>query len=166
MKSKWLWALVGLLAVAGVFAGIVLATPPSGQSTTTLARAPFDPLKIKGKSDIPNIWRVKLKTHGASDFYVIDNTFAANGGTSGWHSHPGPSLIFVVAGQITNYHGDDPSCTPHVYSAGQSFTDEGGADVHMLRNNGTVDAETIAVQFLQKDATRRIDMPDPGNCHF
>ena len=90
MKSKWLWALVGLLAVAGVFAGIVLATPPSGQSTTTLARAPFDPLKIKGKSDIPNIWRVKLKTHGASDFYVIDNTFAANGGTSGWHSHPGP----------------------------------------------------------------------------
>ena len=31
MKSKWLWALLGILAVAGVFAGIVLATPPVGQ---------------------------------------------------------------------------------------------------------------------------------------
>ena len=51
----------------------------------------------------PNLWRLKLKTHGVSDAYVIDNTFAANGGTSGWHSHPGPSLIFVIAGTITNY---------------------------------------------------------------
>jgi hypothetical protein len=26
--------------------------------------------------------------------------------------------------------------------------------------------ETIAVQLLPKDAVRRIDKPDPGNCHF
>jgi hypothetical protein len=29
-----------------------------------------------------------------------------------------------------------------------------------------VQAETIAVQFLPKDAARRIDEPDPLNCHF
>ena len=96
---------------------------------------------------------------------MIDNKFEV-GGTSGWHSHPGPSLIFVVAGQITNYLGNDPSCTPHVYTAGQSFTDEGGTDVHMIRNNGTVQAETIAVQFLPKGTDRKIDEPDPLNCHF
>jgi hypothetical protein len=36
----------------------------------------------------------------------------------------------------------------------------------MLRNNGDVQAETVAVQFLQAGAPRRIDEPDPGNCHF
>jgi hypothetical protein len=50
VKSKWLWALLGVLLLAGV-SQESFATPPSGQSTTTLARAPFDPLKIKGKSD-------------------------------------------------------------------------------------------------------------------
>jgi len=164
MKSKWLLALLGVLAVAGVFAGIVLATPPSGQSTTTLARAPFDPLKIKGKSDIPNIWRVKLKTHGTSDFYVIDNTFAANGGTSGWHSHPGPSLIFVVSGTITNSMSNGHHCMQQDYTAGQGFVDEGGDMVHKVTNNGSVPARTIAVQFLPAGATRRIEADEP-NCH-
>jgi quercetin dioxygenase-like cupin family protein len=106
-----------------------------------------------------------MKTHGTSDFYVIHNTLAP-GGTTGWHSHPGPSLIFVVFGEVTNYMGDDSNCTPHVYTAGQGFVDAGGSDVHMLRNNGSVPAETVAVQFLQAGAVRRIDEPDPGNCHF
>jgi quercetin dioxygenase-like cupin family protein len=165
--KKAIWILVIAVAGLGAYAANVLATPAGGQSTTTLAKAlGADRVKLSGHAKQPGGgWRARLRTHGFSDFYVIDNKFVP-GGTTGWHSHPGPSLIFVVAGQITNYLGNDPSCTPHVYSAGQSFTDEGGADVHMLRNNGSVDAETIAVQFLPKDAVRRIDEPDPLNCHF
>jgi hypothetical protein len=34
----------------------------------------------------------------------------------------------------------------------------------MLRNETGAPAETIAVQLLPKDAARRIDVPDPGNC--
>jgi quercetin dioxygenase-like cupin family protein len=167
LKSKWALVPLAALTAVGLYAGNVLATPAGGQSTTTLGKAlAADPVNLFGHAKQPGGgWRARLHTHGFSDFYVIDNKFTP-GGTSGWHSHPGPSLIFVVAGQITNYLGNDPSCTPHVYSAGQSFTDEGGADVHMLRNNGSVDAETIAVQFLPKDAGRRIDEPDPMNCHF
>jgi hypothetical protein len=49
---------------------------------------------------------------------------------------------------------------------GQGFIDS-GTDVHILRNEGTVQAETIAVQLLPKDAARKIDiMPAPGNCPF
>jgi quercetin dioxygenase-like cupin family protein len=165
MKRKAFWVLLAAAAAAGVSAATVLATNPVGQSTTTYAKATVGPLDLKAKAHPASLWRARLRTHGLSDFYVVDNKFAV-GGTTGWHSHPGPSLVFVVAGQITNYHGDDPTCTPHVYTAGQAFTDEGGADVHMLRNEGTVQAETIAVQFVPKDAIRRIDEPDPGYCHF
>jgi hypothetical protein len=34
----------------------------------------------------------------------------------------------------------------------------------MLRNNGDVDAETIAVQLLPSDAPRRIEADAPANC--
>ena len=165
MRRKAFWVVLAAAAAAGVSAATVLATNPVGQSTTTYAKATVGPLNLKAKAHPASLWRARLRTHGLSDFYVVDNKFAV-GGTTGWHSHPGPSLVFVVAGQITNYHGDDPACTPHVYTAGQAFTDEGGADVHMLRNEGTVQAETIAVQFVPKDAIRRIDEPDPGYCHF
>ena len=163
MKSKWMWALLGMLAVVGVYAGTVLATPPSGLTTTTLARAPFDPLNLRGQTQPGNVWKAKIKTRGVSDLYAIGNTIAP-GGTTGWHSHPGPSLIFVVAGEVTNYmsHGDE--CMTQAYTTGQGFVDEGGDSVHMLRNNGTVDAKTIAVQFLPSGAGRRDDRPDPGTC--
>ena len=162
MKSKWLWALLGVLALVGVFAGTVLATPPSGQSTTTLARAPFDPLSIKTKSDPASIWQAEVKTHGTSDLYVIDNTFAANGGTSGWHQHPGPSFIFVVSGTITTYMAHGSHCMQHDYTAGQGFVDPGGDDnFHMIKNNSGAAARTIVMQLLPAGAPRRIDADEP-----
>jgi quercetin dioxygenase-like cupin family protein len=176
MKKKWLPALLVVALGAGLYGGQVLATPSSGQSTTTYAKSLFDPVKLrgfallpdtneKGKFHRPNFWSARIRTHGASDLYVVDNKFTP-GGTSGWHSHSGPSLIFVVSGTITNYRADDPTCTGQSYSAGSGFTDPGGTDVHMLRNEGSVPAETIAVQFLPTGADRKIDKPDPGTCHF
>jgi quercetin dioxygenase-like cupin family protein len=97
-----------------------------------------------------------------TDFYVVDNKFAP-GGTTGWHSHPGPSLIVVVSGTITNYDSGNANCAGADYSAGQSFVDSGD-DVHMLRNNGSATAETIAVQFVPADINRRIDESAPVNC--
>ena len=75
-------------------------------------------------------------------------------------------LVIVLSGTVTNYVGDDPSCTPHAYSAGSTFVDEGGTDVHILRNESGAQAETLAVQLIPSTAGRRIDMPAPGNCPF
>jgi len=172
MRSKWIVVLlVGVFAVA-VYAADILATPATGQSTTTLAKSQFDAISVRAHSDPAGIWRTRLKTKGLSDVYVVDNKFdPVNTATnvvagSGWHSHPGPSLIFVVAGTVTNYSSEDKKCEGHAYSAGQGFIDS-GEDVHNLRNEGNVPAETIAVQFLQGGApTRRIDQPKPANCPF
>jgi quercetin dioxygenase-like cupin family protein len=168
MKPKWILALLAAVMGVGLYSSTVLATP-STVTTTILAKSRFADIDLKAHSTPASLWRAKIETHGSSDVYVVDNKLAAKtattpGGTTGWHSHPGPSLIQVVAGTVTNYEGDDPSCTPHVYTAGMGFVDAGGNDVHMLVNEGSVPAETIAVQLLPQDAVRRIDAPDPGNC--
>ena len=113
--------------------------------------------------DASRSWSASLRTHGRSDVYVVDNKFSP-GATTGWHSHPGPSLILVVTGTVTDYMGDDPACSPHIYSAGTGFVDPGGDDVHMLRNETTDPAETIAVQLLPTWRPEKIDATAPANC--
>jgi quercetin dioxygenase-like cupin family protein len=166
MKSRWILAL--LLAIAGVtvYVGNVLATPSTGFTSSTLAKAQFGELDSHLHS-VPADWQEMIKTKGLSDLYVQSNVWAP-GGSTGWHTHPGPSLVIVTKGTLTVYEGDDPSCTPHVYSANgtNAFVDIGGGDVHLVRNEGTEEARTVAVQLIPSGAARRIDVPDPGNCQF
>jgi quercetin dioxygenase-like cupin family protein len=159
-------AAIGALVAAALIVLPARATPSTGVTTTILAKSLFDEIHVSARANIPDLWKAKLKTRGQSDVYVVDNKFAP-GGATGWHSHPGPSLILVVAGTVTNYEGDDASCTPHTYSAGAGFIDPGSGHVHLLRNETGALAQTIAVQLLPKGADRRIDVPvAPGNCPF
>jgi quercetin dioxygenase-like cupin family protein len=137
--------------------------PAPEVSTTILAKSLFDPIQVKARTPAPDRWRAQLKTHGQSDVYVVDNKFPP-GASTGWHSHPGPSLILVVTGTVTNYPGDDPSCPPRAYRAGDGFIDPGGGHLHLLRNESGTAAETIAVQLLPKDAARRIPADAPSGC--
>ena len=168
-RMRILAAIAGIAAVGALVVGAVpvvapaRATPASGVTTVILAQSVFDEINVKAHTRTPNHWKAQIKTHGQSDGYVVDNKFAP-GGTSGWHSHPGPSLIYVVAGTVTNYTGDDPSCTPQVYTAGDGFVDPGSGDVHMVRNETSAPAETIAVQLLPTGAPRRIDVAAPSGC--
>ena len=134
--------------------------------TKQLAGATLPPTVLwgKGKTTAGARWAALLATVGSTDTYVVDNTFGL-GTTTGWHSHQGPSLIFVVTGTVTNYDSSDPSCAPKTYSQGAVFTDAGGTDVHMLRNEGAAPAETIAVQFIPQGQPRKTTEPEPANCH-
>jgi len=80
-----------------------------GVLATILARSLFDPIQVTVHIPAPDRWKAQLNTHGQSDVYVVDNKFPP-GASTGWHSHPGPSLILVVTGTVTNYPGDDPGC--------------------------------------------------------
>jgi hypothetical protein len=52
-------------------------------------------------------------------------------------------------------------------TSNMGFVDEGGDHVHLLRNEGSVAARTIAVQLIPADATRRIGVtPGPASCSF
>jgi len=158
MKFRWVLALVLGVSAVTMYAGRALATPP-GPTTTQVSKGTFDPIDVKIRH------QVRLKTKGRGDVYVVQNTFAP-GTSTGWHTHPGPSLITVTSGTITAYEGDDPSCTPKVYTTGQGIVDPGGGHVHLLRNETGDAAQTVAVQIVPKDAPRKIDVPPPGNCPF
>jgi quercetin dioxygenase-like cupin family protein len=175
MRRKMRLILLGATIAATAYAvRPVLASPQAGFVGTTLAVGRFGEIGVFNQLIPPDFWKSRhhadiwlswQKTKGNSDVYVQSNVWQP-GGTTGWHTHPGHSLIIVTAGQVTAYEGDDPRCRPHVYSQGMGFVDPGGDHVHNIRNEGTVEAKTIAVQLIPADATRRIDAPDPGVCSF
>ena len=147
---------------------------PLGFTATTIAVGRFGDIDASNHqfmsdgslhSRFRNLWLSFQKTKGDSDLYVQSNVWAP-GGTTGWHTHPGHSLIIVTAGTVTAYDRHDLSCTPHAYTAGMGFVDPGGDHVHVIRNEGPVDARTVAVQLIPAGATRRIDADGPSSCPF
>ena len=50
--------------------------------------------------------------------------------------------------------------------AGSGFVDQGGGDVHVVRNEGNVDLVTVVASLIPAGMMRRIDEPSPGNCPF
>ncbi len=176
MKRNAKSLVIGTAVIAAsLYVGHVRATPASGFVGTTVALGRFDKIDVfnhavietLGKSGRPrkDLWLSWQKTKGASDLYIQNNEWQI-GGSTGWHTHPGHSLIVVTAGAVTAYEGDDPLCTPRVYTVGMGFVDEGGDHVHIVRNEGSEIARTMAVQLIPAGATRRIDAAAPGSCPF
>jgi quercetin dioxygenase-like cupin family protein len=132
-----------------------------GFTSTPVGRGNLGEFHVQSKNDG---YDVELKSHDNTDIAVANITVVP-GGTSGWHSHPGPVLVVVKTGALTFYRADDPSCSPTLRPAGTSFIEEGGV-VHIARNEGAVDATTVATYFLPAAAAQRIDEAAPGNCAF
>jgi hypothetical protein len=164
-KKLWIPASLALAVVGGVGAAAEVQATPSTATSTVLAQSTVAPIDVtvRNRTATGRRWRAELETHGLSDGYVVDNVFEP-GQSTGWHSHPGPSLIFVVSGSVTNYDSAARHCKGVTHEAGSSFVDEGGRDVHMLRNNTHAAAETIAVQLIPQGLARRVDMPVPHRC--
>jgi quercetin dioxygenase-like cupin family protein len=160
-----LTALAGASSVAYVSGA--LATDPRGVTTLTFGVARFNAIDAVTRTDVNpghprDIWKARIRTTGATDVHMLQNTIVP-GGTFGWHSHPGPSLVIVKSGTATFYEGDDPACAPHVVPAGSGFVDN-GQDIHVVRNEGSVDLVTVVVSLVPAGFPRRIDKPAPANC--
>jgi quercetin dioxygenase-like cupin family protein len=154
-----------LVIIAVLTAVPARATPACGLNTVILAleHFPSGSLDLMCNEFDQYGWFLKTIIKGDSDVYIVQNTFPS-GAHTGWHTHPGPSLVTVTAGTITAYEADAPNCTPKIYRTGDSFTDLGCGDVHLLRNEGPVCAVTIAVQIIPAGQMRRLDRDQPANC--
>ena len=122
--------IIGLLLLSSsTLIGVASAAPPSGLTSTTLGRISLGPYHETSPD-------FKIFSANPTDTVVLTTTIGL-GGSTGWHSHPGPAFIVVTQGTLTVYDGNDPTCTPHRYGPGTGFLDPGLGHVHIARNEGT-----------------------------
>lgn len=165
LKKRLIYAAIVGGIVVGV-GGAALATPGSGiLSAQVFARAAFaEPVDLKFK--VGSSPTEVLHVPNAQDT-VVQQIVVAPGGTTGWHSHPGPVVVLIASGTMSFYSGDHGSCNRTTYTAGQAFVDSGQGHVHTARNEGTENLVLWATYFdVPPGQSFRIDAPDPGTCAF
>jgi hypothetical protein len=167
----------GLIAVSALTAilswpGTALATPAQGFSVVALTKSFFEEIRVISATidgDDTDDPKIKIISKEPSDVYAITTNLAVATattppGSTGWHSHPGPSVVLVKSGTASVYQGDDPTCTPVRYPARSGFAEPGGAHVHMVRNEGTELLVLQVFQIIPAGAPRRIDGPANTAC--
>lgn len=155
---------IALMTGLAMVPGLSQATPPAGVVGTPLVRGSFT-------DDVGATFTVKLSTGGrrtisaakdASQVAFQDFTFDP-GGSTGWHSHPGPVIVLVKSGALTYYTG--PGCVARTYPAGTAFIDSGDGNPHLARNESGVTTQTSVVYFgVPLGESPRIDEVAPGSC--
>jgi hypothetical protein len=150
-----------------------------GFTSTAVARGTAEAFHVRSTDGLD----VEINTNGNTDI-AVSNVVVSPGGSSGWHTHPGPVLVVVKTGTITFYragkhggqNGDDknrdrgrnaPKCTRTDYPAGSAFVEVPVPGHAMLaKNEGSVDATVTATYFAPPGAALRIDVPiaPGGNC--
>ena len=154
--------IVIVLAGLSLIAGTALATPGVGVIGA--------PVHARGtNAELLNIHSdagIKLKTKHPLDFVTQQITIAP-GGTTGWHSHPGPVLVTIKSGALTVVYASDKTCGGRTYNVGESFVDRGDENVHTALNLGTTPVELWATYLVPgaPGSAFRLDAPDPG-CDF
>jgi uncharacterized RmlC-like cupin family protein len=143
--------------------GAALATPGVG-----ILAAPVHARGTLGESQVVNSKSgVHLKTKGSVDV-ATQQIVIAGGGSTGWHSHPGPVLVTVKSGALRLIYANELTCTGTVYDAGDSFIDRGDAITHIARNvSPTENVELWATYLVPGDPGTgfRIDVsPAPNGC--
>lgn len=138
-----------------------VATAVNGITSTLFAVGQFHAFDAASTA-YSGSWQSLVNTKGESDVWMLENRIAP-GGSFGWHSHPGPSLVVVKIGALTLYRANDPSCKPQLVEAGSGFVDPGG-DVHLVRNEGSVETVVYVMSLVPHGSMRKIDEAQPTNC--
>jgi quercetin dioxygenase-like cupin family protein len=153
-KSKRLRGAVaaaGALAVAASLglAAVAVATPSTGTVSPVIIGVGS---MSKGMG---------FNARPGTNTIVADFTVGPNSST-GWHSHPGKTLVTVQSGTFKVYHDDD--CRARTYHPGDAFV-ERPSSVHVGRNE-TGDTVQLGVVFfgVPIGGNPRIDQPQPHGC--
>jgi quercetin dioxygenase-like cupin family protein len=150
MRRRTGLAIALITASLATMVGVALGTPGSGFTVVPIASAEFDHRFAIGQA--------------AGQSTVVARFRFDPGGTTGWHTHPGKTVVLVTAGEFTVYRDHDGECRSRTYGPGEGFV-EPSKRVHIGVNEGDSRVKLVAVFFrVPEDGTTRIDQPDPGVC--
>src|ERR671915_1633627 len=93
MKRTALLMAVGVTVLLALVVGAALATPPKDATTTPLTRATLG--NFEAKSD-----GIEVETERRSADIAIAKVVIEPGGSTGWHHHPGVTLVSVASGTV------------------------------------------------------------------
>jgi hypothetical protein len=125
MRKRYVAALVvgAVLTVAATaLASHVGTVPPSAVPTGMLAAH-------HSIDDVPVSALARAVKPDGTDLSVQHVRLGQNAAT-GWHTHPGPALVAVVAGSLTYEYAEANRCIRVLYEAGEGFVDRGFGHVH------------------------------------
>jgi hypothetical protein len=155
-------ATVAVMALGAIAVGGAIANPATGVAPTLLARGTYDSFKVMGYPDGAGLFKAEAKQ--PIDVVVRRHEYAV-GGNTGWHAHPYPVFITVIAGTLTFYERDDPTCTGIVVTAGHGYVDSGRG--HIGVNASGAPATDISVIMAPVGAVFRQELSVPGpHCGF
>ena len=157
MKRTALLMAVGVTVLLALVVGAALATPPKDATVTPLTRATLGNFEAEGDG-------IEVESERRSADFAIAKVVLEPGGSSGWHHHPGVTLVSIASGTVTEY---DNKCEKSVYKAGEGFV-ESNNEVQLVRNKGNVNAVLYATFLVPTNTTDeglRIDDPKPRNCN-
>lgn len=146
-------------------AGTALGTPGSGVlASPILARGDFTEavdVKFKIGTDQGTV----VSNAPDAGEVVVQQITIAPGGTTGWHSHPGPVVVVVKTGALTFVDANQGACIETTYPAGSAFVDPGQGHAHSAFNRGTENVDLIATYFdVPVGGSPRIDQPAASAC--
>jgi len=148
--------------------GIAAATT-STIAILTVGALPASSTENEGQSVTPQSFgtildHITINTNSdrATDVLTVAVTLAP-GGTTGWHTHPGPVAVIIDSGVGTLYHASGNRCPHTQVRAGRGFFESGRAD-HVLVNETNQPLELHATFFLPNGAPPVVDAPRPAAC--
>lgn len=84
------------------------------------------------------------------------------GGTTGWHTHPGPVIVNIVQGELEIVH--EEGCVTHTYPAGEAFLDTGEHN-EVARNPSETECTVVYLTFLGvPDGEPATEWVEPRDC--
>jgi quercetin dioxygenase-like cupin family protein len=119
-------------------------------------RAPLAPYKIQQTPDF------QIRSKAVSDIVMQQSVF--NPGAGPWHTHPGPSFVYVVEGEIKlDRHTSREGCTETpVYTQGQAYY-ENADEVHRAVVMSATPAVVLVTRFnIPVGGAITIPAADPG----
>ena len=152
-------ALAGAATLALAAATAALATAPSNEKPTPLARGQLVPA--------PNVSRtladghVGITAQGALDVMLLQVKLAP-GGTGGWHMHAGPLINIVKQGTLTII---DSNCKRHDIPAGHAVISPGSTPDKDENLGSTPVVFDVTFLLPHSVASPRIDTPAPAGCN-
>lgn len=149
-KRRWVVG-ASIIAASLALSSVAIATVSTGSVVS----------EVIGAGTTPD--RVRFTAKPGTNTVVARFTFGPNSST-GWHTHPGRTLVTVKTGSFTVYHAED--CAPVVYGPGDAFV-ELPTTVHVGRNETTKTVELGVVFFrVPIGGSPRIDQPQPADCEI